>query len=169
MKSKIVFFTLIIIFISCNHKKTEKDSLVILDSIQKEHLKITFITDTLINNEQKWIPTFNQLKIIDSIIAKAILENDNNHYKILCPDSISSYYRQFICSVNLKGDSLVYINAIYRIEEFPEKDEKGEFVYKRSDWQNRIISPCDGGEYNWQIKINFSKKKYEFFNVNGKA
>ena len=154
---------------SCSHKTVRRDDLVVLDSIESERLKITFIDDITISNKLKWIPTYNQLNSIDSITAKAIRENSHRHYRHLGSDSIKNYYRQFICSIDSNGDSLVYINAMYRVLEFPYKNKEGKFIFKRNDWQHEINSVRDGGDSFWQILINFSRKRYILFRVNGEA
>jgi len=130
---------------------------IINDSTQSKYIADSFTSF--------WVPTQNQLDTIDSIIEQAIRENGKDYYKYLKPDSVKQYYRQYICYTDTKGDSIAFINAFLKIDFLPLPGD----VRKRDDWRYNLIKVFDGGDRYWQIWINFSKKRYYNFHVNGEA
>lgn len=169
MKKTIIILILGLISISCIQRSPKGTDLVILDSLASEKLRIAFLTDTTISNKPRWIPTYNQLNLIDTI-TKDEIRKLNRHLIHLRVDSIGNYYRQFVCTIDSTGDSLIYINAMYKVHEIPYEEKKGNNIYfRRFDWQHEILKVHDGGDLFWQIQINLSKKRCEFFSVNGEA
>jgi hypothetical protein len=175
MRIFILFLLFGFLLISCTHKLSPDNDLLILDSLQSEELKITFINDTAVTKwyidsmQSFWIPSQSNLNEIDSIIARAIAENKNKHFKYLNSNSIKDYYRQCICHINNDGDSIVYINALCHFMNLPVFDDKNNITTVRPDWQHYIIRVHDGGDCFWSIWINLTKRKYFNFRVNGHA
>lgn len=159
------------LFFCCTYKDVNKSEKVELDSLKREELKITFINDSTQTKYLAdsfvsfWTPTQNQLVMTDSIVKQAIRENGKDYYSHLKPDSLKQYYRQYICYIDAKGDSIAFINAFLKIDFLPLPGD----VRKRDDWQFNLIKVLDGGDRYWQIWINFSEKRYYNFNVNGEA
>ena len=158
-------------FLCCTHKNVKKSESIELDSLKREELKITIINDSA---QVKyiadsfvlfWIPTQNQLDLIDSIGKQAIKENGKDYYRHLKPDSLKHYYRQYICYTDSNGDSIAFINAFLKNIFLPLPGD----IRKIDDWQYYLIEVNDGGENYWRIFINITKKRYYNFNVNGEA
>ena len=169
---RIIYITILgFFFVSCIHKEVNKNELINLDSLKREELKITIINDSMQTNHitkefiSFWIPTYNQIDTINSIIRKAIKENSKKYYIHLKPDSLKSYYRQYVCYTETNGDSIAFINAFLKIDFLPLPGD----VRKRDDWQYYLIRVQDGGEFYWHIKVNLTKKNYYKFTVNGDA
>ena len=169
---RIIYLTILGFFlVSCIHKEAKKNELIKLDSLKREELKITIINDSLQTNRfakefiSFWIPTYNQIDTINSIIRKAIKANNKEYDIHLKPDSLKSYYRQYVCYTEANGDSIAFINAFLKID-FRHLPGDGR---KRDDWQYYLIRVKDGGEFYWHIKVNLTKKKYYNFVVNGDA
>jgi hypothetical protein len=178
-KAKQIIF-LIFILVSCRGEdKGLKLEAVInqfaSDSLQREKQRYAIINDTnrfdLDSRGGKafWTPNQNHLKTIFTITKETITKNQDKYSKHLKSDSLANAYKQIVCYVDNKGDSLVYINAICQILDYPAMDSTGRLRYYRQDWQNKIIIPKDGGDCYWRILINFSKKKSEGLYANGEA
>jgi hypothetical protein len=167
MRHTIEFLLLGFLLISCSRRNDSNKNAFELDSLQKEALKITLINDSTntkwTNKEYSkiWYPTKSQMSIIDSIIVKGIKENNRDSNRRLNTNSFKDYYRQYICHVQQDGDSIVFINAICKIWYDP--------AGVREDWQHELIEVKDGGDCFWQIGINFSKRMYYIFMINGLA
>jgi len=168
MRHIAIIFILGFIVLSCGHKSTDGENLVELDYLMSEKLKIAFIDDTSYT-KTSWIPTYNQLGKIDSIIAISIKNESHQSFRHLAPDSIKNYYRQYIFSRDSNGDSIVYINAIYHVIDYTIVDKNGNVLTQKCDWQYEILRVKDGGDSYWQIKINLSKRTCLSFSVNGYA
>ena len=98
-------------------------------------------------------------------MANAVLENEKDYHENLKLDSLDNYYKQFLCYTELTGDSIVFINAFrYFFNRSLPNDETHP-----NDWHYYLEMVDDGGDFYWNVKINFSKKKYYDFNVNGEA
>lgn len=160
---------------SCNHSEIKFKTIIDLDSLNREESKATIINDSVEakyiigNNYIFWNPTKYQMKFVDSIIVNAITENPEKYFKYLKADSFKDFYKQYVCYVDSKGDSIVYMNAICEIPNFPIFDSTlGYATLKRLDWQHHLDKVEDGGDCYWRIFINFTKRKYFSFSVNGK-
>jgi hypothetical protein len=160
-----------VILLSCRQNET-KVKYVNKDSIDKENLRYTLINDT---SETKWIvdkgllfwkPNQEQNILIDSIINAAAKKIYKKTYRYLSPDSISRFYRQYVCFVDSNGDSIVFVNALCHIFNDPVFDKNNNARLVRADWQHHLIIVHDGGDCFWRIWINYSKKKYFRFSVN---
>jgi hypothetical protein len=168
MKNILFVFVFGFLLLSCDHKKIVGDDYVVLDSLMSEKLKIAFIDDTAYT-KTPWIPTYNQLKSIDSIIVTAIKNRKDEYYEKLASDSINNYYRQYVFSIDSNGDSLVFINAVCYVDDYPVIDKNDEMHFKRDDWQHEIGNVKDGGDCYWQIMINISTRQCRYLIVNGYA
>lgn len=170
---------LLIVFLSSCKIKTldiETLSAFSIDSIEKEELRITLINDSnqvhyFIDDDyiSFWSPTKSQMNEIDTIIINGIRENSKDYYNNLSPNTYNDYYRQYVCYILPDGDSIAFINAICRITEHPVEDKHGQYYFIKDDWQHNLIYVMDGGDCFWRIWVNFSKKKYLRFIVNGVA
>jgi hypothetical protein len=148
----------------------QKEELIALDSLRREELKMTIISDT---SQIKWIskgftnvwiPTQRHLNITDTILVRAIKENQNKNIRKLKSACYKEYYRQYVFYVNNGSDSIVYINAICHIYPVPSIDVNER---KRRPWQHRLEDVEDGGVCFWHVWINFHKRNYYNFTVNG--
>jgi hypothetical protein len=165
----------LIILLSCKQNDTH-GKIVNKDSMDKEKLRYTLINDTL---ETKWIigdngfkfwqPNKRQILLIDSIILGAVTNNYKNYYRHLKPDSISKFYRQYVCYIDSNGDSIVFVNALCHILDDLEFDKNKPVRFVRGDWQNHLMMVDDGGDCFWSMQINYTKKEYFRFSVNGQA
>jgi len=174
MRCTILLLNLVFLNFSCHTIDKGNRNAFDLDSIQKERLRITLINDstqikwTIKEYIGFWSPSENQMSIIDSIISKGI-GDQNRKYRRLNTTSYKDYFRQFVCYVQPGGDSIVYVNAICRVNDNPMEDDSGNLYSVREDWQHELIRVKDGGDCFWCIWINFSKKKYQKLVVNGMA
>lgn len=175
MRNFLLIVIIGVIGFSCSKKAERRVSAFYLDSIAKEKQKITLINDTsqikwiVSDYKSFWSPTTNQFSEIDSILVKAIKEKAGPPQKRLNINTYKGYYRQYVCCVLANGDSIVYLNAICRVEDEPVEDKKGKLFFKRDDWQHDIIQVKDGGDCFWHIWINYSKRNYKYLIVNGEA
>jgi hypothetical protein len=163
------------LFLSCNKIKTDNNTTVELDSLQKEELRITFINDStqmhLVSDKYTsfWRPTWIQLDTIDSILVHSISEIKDRHLYYLKVDSLKNYYRQYVCYKDSVGDSIIFVNAMYHLNYLPQLGETINSKPKKQLWQKFIITVNDGGDSYWRIWINYSKKKQFRFIINGDA
>ncbi len=175
-----MFLSLLLTLVSCENKNTSLKKVKVLtqsniDSLKNEKQRYTIINDTIRTNLDSyavkafWTPTQKQLKTIFAITRETILKNQKKHSRHLKADSLDSAYKQISCYIDHNGDSLVYINAICQIMDYPALDSTGSLRYYRQDWQNKITIPKDGGDCFWRIHINFSKKKAQGLYANGEA
>jgi hypothetical protein len=113
------------------------------------------------NSCSSWIPTSKDYSVIDKIILKAITEN-KDIYKLekLNVNTYRNYFKQLVCYIDEKNDSIVYINALCYDSNFLFKDNE---IY---NWNKQLIIVNDGGECYWTIKINISKHSFFDFYVN---
>ncbi len=128
---------------------------VITDTTQ-----IKWLCDSIIS---QWIPNYGDYRLAESILEQAI--NDYKEYGL--NNQISKkYYRQYSFYMDLKGDSIVYINAFCQILRVPT-DSSGIGIMKPTDWHKNFLIVDDGGDCYWSIKINLTKRRYFNFIVNG--
>ncbi|GET23128.1 hypothetical protein [Prolixibacter denitrificans] len=134
--------------------------------------KYTVISDLSIPSWLKdsvvsfWSPTVEDYQLAESILMKAIRENASECGNMLSQETASNYYRQYVFYRDVRGDSMVYINAFCEIHQVPI-DSAGTFIWRPQDWQHQLIRVNDGGDCYWSILINLTRKDYEQFNVNG--
>jgi hypothetical protein len=172
MRTVFIEIILLVFLLSCNEGGNNSISNTNADSLNAEISRITFIKDTNETNHitggqhSFWIPTQNQLIEIDSMVIKAIRNKNTVHYKHLKPGNLKDYYRQYVCYIASNGDSLIYINALWKIGLEPPS-ENNITKSERWDWQHYMIYVKDGGDSFWNLRINFSKKKYLELNING--
>jgi len=145
------------------------------DSLRREELKVTIINDSvetrwIIEGKRSfWTPNEKHLKKIDSIVLDAIKTNYKNTYRHLKPDSLNEYYRQYVCFIDINGDSIVYINAACTIDIQMIIDKSNKVHRIRDDWQHHLLNVEDGGDCYWSVYINLTKNRYFRFSVNGIA
>jgi hypothetical protein len=109
------------------------------------------------------------MNLIDTILLKAIVDDNGRNFTRTKADSYKEYYRQYVCFVKENGDSIVYINALCKIFEGPIHDDNDSLRWVRLDWQHHLIEVDDGGPCFWRIWINVTKREYFNFMVNGVA
>lgn len=180
MKKAFLVTIIGLVLVSCEerlqfHKQKEMATLD-ADSLQREQSRYTILDDAElahILSEQDiammWAPTEEQVGHILSLVRDSVSANEDSHARYLKADSLNSAYKQLICFVDSKGDSLVFINGLCAIGDYPMEDAKGKLRFYRQDWQNRLITLSDGGDCYWRALINFSKKKVEWLYANGSA
>jgi hypothetical protein len=169
MKKQILYIWVLIItevLISCKNYQpynTEangpfNDSLIVVinDTTQTAYFTKGF---------SSWNPTLSQVKTIDSIMRESI-KDTLIVGRIL---DFDNYYKQYICFIDFDGDSIVHINGFCRIPEFPSTDSSGVTRFKPRDWKKQIMIVEDGGSCYWQMKINFTKKRFYDYMINGDA
>lgn len=175
MRAFLGLFLIGLLVCTCKNTETKKVILIDKDSLNREELKSTVINDSM---ETKWItddckhfwtPSRNQLDIADSLTVKAIKMNYKKYYKHLKPDSFKDFYKQYVCYIDSKGDSIIYLNAICYIGNDIVFDKNNKATQTRFDWQNHLFIVDDGGDCFWSIYINFSKRISFRFSVNGVA
>ena len=177
MRTFLIFLLLGLLFHSCRHSVTVNKPIVAIDgdSLRREELKVTIINDSI---ETKWIiegkcsfwtPKEKHLKKIDSIVLNAIKTNFKVRYRHLKPESLNDYYRQYVCFIDINGDSIVYINAACTIDIHMIIDKSNKVNRIRDDWQHHLLNVDDGGDCYWSVFINLTKNKYFRFSVNGIA
>jgi hypothetical protein len=180
MKSLILKISIILFLFGCAGKKAQIKTIETAekqttDSSRSEQLRYTIIKDKKQANiildsiNLMWSPDQEQVNSIMSIARVAISKNENQYSRYLKADSLNSIYKQVICFIDKKGDSLVYINGMCEVGDYYEKDSSGNLNTHRFDWQNKILIVKDGGDCYWRLLINYSKKEYSDLSKNGEA
>jgi hypothetical protein len=85
--------------------------------------------------------------------AKFPKKVNKNEY-VLKP--INAYSRQYVATINEKGEKQVLINCFCDGHEFP-------------NWQTELVVVFDGGNCYFELTINLLTKKTTAFYVNGEA
>jgi hypothetical protein len=160
----------------CQHGEIRKNvALIYSDSLKREELMATIINDSTdtkffdLDIKGFWIPSQNQLDLVDSIIISAIKTNYKKENKYLRPGSFKEYYKQYVCFIDCNGDSMVFMNAFCEVRYFTVLDKNSSSPRKREDWQHNLRFVFDGGDCFWNIIIKLTKRKYIRFSVNGYA
>lgn len=175
MRIYLVFLFLILLTFSCRQNEATKTERIDKDSLKREELKLTFINDSIqvksITSDYRsfWTPSQNQTYLVDSIAIKAINDNPKNQHRFLKPGSYKDFYKQFVCFIDSKGDSIVFINAFCRVGNHVEFNKDKNPTMLRFDWQHYLYLVDDGGDCFWVIYINWTKRKCVRFTVNGFA
>jgi hypothetical protein len=131
---------------------------------------IAVINDTMqakfyVGDYTLWSPTQNQIIIIDSIMRESTSDT-------LMVDRIldfNKYYKQYICYIDASGDSIIYISGFCQIPSAPVRDSTMNWKLTPHDWKHNFLRVDDGGRCFWQMRINFTKKKYSDYTINGYA
>ena len=170
-KFKIVV-VLFLFMISCKWTGEKRDICNIGIFATKDS-SITVINDTsqikhITASNCFWIPSKSQLDLIDSIINIATNDTSKVTNKRFIIRDFKKYYRQYVCYKDKNNDSIIYVNAFCQIPT-NHFDSAGINKIKKFDWKNNFILMDDGGSCYWQIKINFTTKKYFDFMINGDA
>ncbi|WP_299707917.1 hypothetical protein [uncultured Pontibacter sp.] len=179
MKESLLVILVVLALASCEVKHDSSENKVTTkfeaDSLEREKLRYSIINDAKQANfisegdTTLWTPTKEQVDQIFSLTRKSISANEDKFSRYLKADSLDNSYKQIICYVDSKGDSLVFINGLCEIGDYPMEDSNGKLRFYRQDWQNRLILVSDGGDCYWRAFINFSKKKVEGPFANGEA
>lgn len=169
----------VLVLASCegklNYNENKATTKFKADSLEREKLRYSIINDAKQANfisegdTNLWTPTKEQVEQIFSLTRKSISANENKFSRYLKADSLDSSYKQVICYVDSKGDSLVFINGLCEIGDYPKEDSNGKLRFYRRDWQNSLILVNDGGDCYWRAFINFSKKQVDGPYANGEA
>ncbi|TAJ15366.1 hypothetical protein DMA11_01635 [Marinilabiliaceae bacterium JC017] len=116
--------------------------------------------------ESFYKPTEEDFRVAESVIIDAILKDKSGRRYILDVDNVRNYYRQYAFYSAMNGDSMVYVNGLCEILEFPS-DSCGIATFKPFEWKNKFMCVEDGGDCYWSIMINKSKRSYYHFSING--
>jgi hypothetical protein len=180
MKKFLLVFTIGLALVSCEegpHSNGQKEiARLDADSLQREQFRYTILNDLELANiiserdiATMWTPSKEQVDQIFLLTKDSISADEDRYSRHLKADSLHSAYKQLICFVDGKGDSLVFINGLCKIGDYPMEDSNGKLRFYRQDWQNRLITVSDGGDCYWRAFINYSKKKVEWLYANGSA
>ena len=177
MRTFFVSLLLGLLFFSCRSSVTANKQIAAIDadSLRREKLKVTIINDSIESRSiidgkcSFWTPKEKHLRKIDSIVTSAIKTNYKDRYRHLKPDSLNEYYRQYVCFIDIHGDSIVYINAVCTIDIHMIIDKSNKVNRIRDDWQHHLINVDDGGDCYWSVYVNLTKNKYFRFSINGIA
>jgi hypothetical protein len=130
--------------------------------IWEKNYPVNLIRDTAF----RWNPTKNDVEQAELLLqnfmdkqAKKAKRKGLVNQGDGCPIihlNMNKYLRQYIGTVNNKGEKILEINCFWK--EYCEK-----FPY----WKMRLVKVLDGGSYYWSIKVNLSKKKCFDYWVNG--
>ena len=123
-------------------KENQPTSLTSKDIEQIEEL-ITLCIFKYNSKEQK---IYNQ-------IEKNKVEN-KEYFEKNCID-LSKYKRQYVATINSKGEKEIWVN--FFCDTF------------NSDWKKEILVVFDGGNCFFNVKLNLKKKKYFDLIINGVA
>ena len=179
MKESLLVILAILVLVSCEEKLKSSENKATTkfeaDSLQREQLRYSIINDakqaSFISkgDTSLWTPTKEQIDQILLLTKSSISANENKFSRHLKADSLDSSYKQMIFYVDSNGDSLVFINGLCEIGDYPMEDSNGRLRFYRRDWQNQLILVNDGGDCYWRAFINFSKKQIEGPYANGEA
>jgi len=86
-------------------------------------------------------------------IERNNVENEE-YFERNCID-LSKYKRQYVATINSKGEKEIWVNLF--CDTF------------NSNWKNEILVVFDGGNYFFNVKLNLKKKKYFELRINGVA
>jgi hypothetical protein len=123
-------------------KENEPTSLTSIDMEQIEKL----ITLCIFNYNSKKLKIYNQLD-------KNKIEN-KEYFERNCID-LSKYKRQYVATINSKGEKEIWVNLFCD-------------TYN-SNWKKEILVVFDGGNCFFNVKLNLKKKKYFELIINGVA
>ena len=135
-------------------------------------IKFNARDNPIFKNAEQADLSVEEIKSIDKIIFNCI-DNYNAEQKKIIADHAKTdtrlpgypyniddlvidptkYKRQYIPTINAKGEKEVWINFFCN--------------YDDRDWKKEIILVMDGGNCYFQLKINLTTKKYFDFYVNG--
>lgn len=141
-------------------------------SFLDENEKIAIVKESFSSDIKYWEPTEDDLVDIEKLLIDT---EEKGNFKFLEERKkvkrYKDFYLQYVCSIDEKGDKIVFINAICHISEEPILDKKtGLLQFKKTDrWRKEIISVEDGGSCYWNLRINLTKKIVYEINVNGLA
>lgn len=95
---------------------------------------------------------FKKQKIYNQIERNNV-ENEE-YFERNCID-LSMYKRQYVATINSKGEKEIWVNLF--CDTF------------NSNWKNEILVVFDGGNCFFNVKLNLKKKKYFELRINGVA
>lgn len=176
-KISVLFFILIFFLCSCRqsdssieYKKAKSDSIqfdtskiAIIKLDNQKHLIFENYKPTELTNENileiekillKCIDNYNPTQ--ESYFKEVSLKHpeykfERNRFII----DLSDYYRQYVASINNKGEKEVWVNCFCHS------------LYE--DWKKYLIIVEDGGNCFFNLKINLNTRKYYDLMVNGDA
>jgi len=179
MTKSIAWFTLIVIICltSCNLRKSENKNEnqhtvdYKLDTSVVAIIPFDTTNNWIFQNNQSTELTNSDLMNIDTIINKCIIDynivqnvkfNEMNskypNYNLDLNDFIvdlTNYKRQYVASINSRGEKVVWVNFFCESWEI--------------DWKKNLIIVDDGGNCFLNLKIKLTTGKYYEFRVNGFA
>lgn len=161
------------------------DSQISSDSVKVESLiyyysfpiaydsRHTIISDTsqvsfLPNLVKFYNPTIQDYRNAEDLLIKELKNKSSEYLTMLDTLSIRNYYRQYSFYRQTNNDSMVYINGLCEILEYPAESD-GEIIWKPWNWKDELISVNDGGDCYWQVLINLTSRKVEYLMINGVA
>lgn len=133
----------------------------------------TILSDTsqlffLANLVEFYTPTIQDYRHAEDLLIKELKNKSSEYLTMLDTLTIRNYYRQYSFYRQSNNDSMVYINGLCEILEYPS-EINGEIIWKPFNWREELISVNDGGDCYWQILINLTTGKVEYLMINGVA
>ena len=139
-----------------------ENTIILIDSEYNHYLSEKFGT-------QPWYPQRSEMKVIESILDKAIEKREFDFLKRPIKKNIYRYYLQYIPYINNRGERIMKINALCEIPEIPISPDVNSSTWNIADWKKEYISVSDGGSCYWQMIINIDQNSYESLMINGEG
>jgi hypothetical protein len=175
--AKTFIIAALVLLISCKDENSDQKT----SNIAEFTLNTADYTILKYNSKNNWIyrnakPTdLNSAELIEieSILNQAISDNnkvqtenlrkgnktnpENKRTQTGFELSLDNYQRQYVPYINSSGEKEIWIN--FRCGK-----------HKTDKWKTELLPPVtDGGNCNYQIKINLSKKSHSDLHINGYA
>ena len=151
---QLIIFVIILFLVACANKPKGGLPLAMQQDLQVDTSLIAVIPYT-----GEWIPgktntpatlTMDDMKRIEFLLTSCVTRNDKT-----IDLKGEKYKRQYIAVTNEKGDKIVWVNCLCRVDD--------------SNWKTSIAVVHDGGSCYFNLMINLTKSMYYDFWVNGYA
>jgi len=113
------------------------------------------------NKKNRWNPSREDVEQAELLLQAFVIKQAKKKGLVNqvgdCPvihASMNKYLRQYIGTINEKGDKILEINFLWKYGIFPE-------------WKTHLIKVLDGCSFYWSVKVNLSKKKCFDYLING--
>lgn len=177
MKLNILTFVLLIFLLSCKQKNSEnlnQAKKAIVNTVDTSIIAvIPFDTNQyyIFRESEPTELTSSDLRKIETLINRLLNEyntEQEKQYKEFKKEhpklnvnkndyiiNLKRYKRQYVASINSKGEKVVWVNCFCDAWDF--------------NWKKNLIFVNDGGNCFFNLKINLTTEAYFDFSVNGEA